>query len=248
MSESSKKQGKIREISQTDAAVSAIRSKIIDLSIAPGSRIDEPILLQEFMLGRTPAREALNRLVAEGFVNILPRRGGTFVRKLDLEEIEQILFAHQLVENILAKFCKFSDLLTNDLIEIQKEYSVHVNNQDYLKITEYNELFHMRMNQTIKNSFISEFSLSTHRHVRRLLVHLYNLESSSLGIEEQQFQFQNNLKEHEMIIKAVREKDRDALIRILPEHARATQDRLINIMKNSTIDEFNVIITPWNQN
>ena len=64
-----------REASQTDAAVDLIRSKIIDMSLQPGSRLDEPLLRNHFKLGRTPAREAINRLVAEGLVNISPKSG-----------------------------------------------------------------------------------------------------------------------------------------------------------------------------
>src|SRR6202048_623975 len=73
--------------SQTDAALDLIRSRIVDMSLEPGSRIDERLLVDRFKLGRTPAREAINRLVAEGFVNIVPQRGGTYVCKLDLDEM-----------------------------------------------------------------------------------------------------------------------------------------------------------------
>ena len=38
--------------SQTEAALEMIRSRIIDLTISPGSRIDEPLLLRQFGLGR----------------------------------------------------------------------------------------------------------------------------------------------------------------------------------------------------
>ena len=41
-----------------------IRDRILDLTLAPGSRIDEKLLMERFRLSRTPARDALNTLLA----------------------------------------------------------------------------------------------------------------------------------------------------------------------------------------
>src|ERR1700736_6282275 len=65
---------KHRGASQTEAAVDLIRMKIIDMSLEPGSKLDEPLLRNHFKLGRTPAREAISRLVAEGLVTIFRNR------------------------------------------------------------------------------------------------------------------------------------------------------------------------------
>ncbi|MDR5826985.1 GntR family transcriptional regulator [Caballeronia sp. LP006] len=226
-------------MSQTDSAVNAIRSRIIDLTISPGSRIDEPMLLNDFMLGRTPAREAINRLVAEGFVNIVPNRGGTFVRRLDFEEIGEILVAHQLAENILAQMMRFEPGLAEDLTTIQTQYVTQVQARAFLNITALNEKFHMRMNQAVGNGFFYEFAQSTHRHVRRLLVHLYKMEAESTP-EEQDLQFDRNLREHDKIIDIVKRKDRAALVKYLPAHARATQDRFVHLLKSRNAPPFDL--------
>jgi DNA-binding GntR family transcriptional regulator len=230
-------------MSQTDAALNAIRSRIIDLTIPPGSRIDEPLLLNNFLLGRTPAREAINRLVAEGFVNIMPNRGGTFVRKLDFEEIGEILVAHQLAENILGQLLRFEATLADDLSAIQERYRKEVRDRRYLNITASNEQFHMRMNRSVGNSFFYEFAQSTHRHVRRLLVHLYQLEAAAEPGQQDE-QFKRNLAEHDRIIEIVRKKDRAALVKLLPEHARTTQDRFVHILAGKTVDPFPISLQP----
>jgi DNA-binding GntR family transcriptional regulator len=229
--------------SQTDDALDTIRSRIIDLALAPGSRIDENLLLNEFRLGRTPAREAINRLAAEGFVNIVPNRGGTYVRKLDFQEIGEILIAHQLAENILGQLCRFNDSnLVLDLESIQEMYRTEVAKRRYLNITALNEQFHMRMNRTIRNSFYNDFAKSTHRHVRRLNVYMYRLEAAEPG--EQDAQFELNLEQHDAIIEAVRAKDRALLIQLLPEHARATQDRLVRVLESKRAHPFPLALYP----
>src|ERR1700741_1574983 len=80
-----------RKASQTETAGDLVRSKIIDLSLAPGSKLDEPLLVKEVRLGGRPAREAISRLVAEGLASIFPNRGGTFVRGLDPTEIGEVM-------------------------------------------------------------------------------------------------------------------------------------------------------------
>jgi DNA-binding GntR family transcriptional regulator len=221
--------GNGRKTSQTENAVDLIRSKIIDLSLAPGSKLDEPLLVNEFKLGRTPAREAINRLVAEGLASIFPNRGGTFVRGLDLPEIGEVLMAYQLVETVLAQLCRFDDPgLVSDLESIQSRYVKEVRAKSFLGITSVNEEFHLRMHRSIGNGFFYEFALSTHRHVRRLLVLLYKMEMTEPNLLESQLKI--NMGEHEGIIDAIRRGDRIALNHVLPEHARQAQTRLQNIL------------------
>lgn len=220
-----------RKTSQTENAVDLIRSKIIDLSLAPGTKLDEPLLVKEFKLGRTPAREAINRLVAEGLASIFPNRGGTFVRGLDVAEISEVLLAYQLVETVLAQLLRFDDHgLVSDLEKIQARYVTEVRAKSFLGITSVNEEFHLRMHRSIGNSFFYEFALSTHRHVRRLLVLLYKMETKERNLLEKQLKI--NLGEHEGIIDAIRHSDRKLLNKVLPEHARQAQTRLQTILGN----------------
>ena len=52
-----------------------LRQSIVDLELPPGSALDEVRLSQQFALSRTPVREALVRLVADGLVTTQPNRG-----------------------------------------------------------------------------------------------------------------------------------------------------------------------------
>jgi DNA-binding GntR family transcriptional regulator len=218
-----------RKTSQTDNAVDLIRSRIIDLSLKPGTKLDEPLLVKQFKLGRTPAREAINRLVAEGLASIFPNRGGTFVRELDLSEIDEVLMAYQLVETVLAQLLQFEDPgLVSDLERIQARYIGEVRAKSFLGITSVNEEFHLRMHRSIGNGFFYEFAHSTHRHVRRLLVLLYKMEMKEKNLLETQLKI--NLGEHDGIIDAIRRGDRAALSSARPVHARQAQRRLQAIL------------------
>src|SRR3984893_15774303 len=230
---------KRRGASQTEAAVDLIRLKLIDMSLEPGSKLDEPLLRNHFKLGRTPAREAISRLVAEGLVTIFPNRGGMFVRGLDLVEIGEVIMAYQLVESVLAQLCRFEDLdLVADLEEIQARYTHEVRRKAFLGITSVNEEFHLRMHRSIGNALFYEFALSTHRHVRRLLVLLYKLEKAATSILEVQLEI--NMSEHREIIDAIRRNDRVALSMLLPAHAQQAQTRLLNVMNGNSVPPLSI--------
>lgn len=75
----------------------ALRDAILDVALPPGSPIAEPAIAERFGVSRTPVREALLRLAAEGLVDIRPQRG-TFVARLSLPRIEEALFVRRAVE------------------------------------------------------------------------------------------------------------------------------------------------------
>ncbi|MFN2385521.1 MAG: GntR family transcriptional regulator [Thermoanaerobaculia bacterium] len=73
----------------SDAACEALREMIFDGRLAAGSRVNEVRLSAALGISRTPLREALVRLAAEGALSVLPR-SGFFVRPLTLEEFREI--------------------------------------------------------------------------------------------------------------------------------------------------------------
>ncbi|MFK7805872.1 MAG: GntR family transcriptional regulator [Anaerolineae bacterium] len=70
-------------------AYDLIRQKIVSLELAPGDVIDETSLREELELGRTPIREALQRLALEQLVTIIPRRG-MFVTEIRLTDLQRL--------------------------------------------------------------------------------------------------------------------------------------------------------------
>ncbi len=72
----------------TDQAYRAIEEEIVTLRLRPGTILSEQLLAQRFKIGRTPVREALQRLANEGLVIILPRKG---ILVSDINPREQLL-------------------------------------------------------------------------------------------------------------------------------------------------------------
>ncbi|MFD0684470.1 GntR family transcriptional regulator [Actinomadura fibrosa] len=76
----------------TDTAYETLRRMILSGEAAAGSRLGEAELAETLGLSRTPVREALQRLGADGLVEVLPHRGARVVQwtGADLEEIFEL--------------------------------------------------------------------------------------------------------------------------------------------------------------
>jgi DNA-binding GntR family transcriptional regulator len=83
-------------------AYERIKQKIVSLELAPGSVIDEAGLQAELGLGRTPIREALQRLALEKLVVIVPRRG-MFVADIGVMDLQRLFEARLALESLAAR-------------------------------------------------------------------------------------------------------------------------------------------------
>ena len=74
-----------------------VRDAIVRLELPPGTAIDKTALCARLGVSRFPVSEALGRLAAEGFVEVLPQRG-TRVARIDLADCRQAMFIRRALE------------------------------------------------------------------------------------------------------------------------------------------------------
>jgi DNA-binding GntR family transcriptional regulator len=91
-----------QESSLTERAWRALEEEIVTLRIPPGSVVSEAGLSARLGFGRTPVREALQRLAGEGLVQILPRRG-VIVTDIDVAAQLRLLEVRREIERLLAR-------------------------------------------------------------------------------------------------------------------------------------------------
>jgi DNA-binding GntR family transcriptional regulator len=75
--------------SQSEEAYHRILERIVSLEMPPGSVVNETRLREELQIGRTPIREALQRLARENLVRSIPHRG-TFVTDVNITDLARI--------------------------------------------------------------------------------------------------------------------------------------------------------------
>lgn len=87
--------------SLTDRAYAELEERIVTLRLEPGAVLSEATLAQQLGFGRTPVREALQRLAREGLVVIFPRRG-ILVSEIDVKRQLTLLEVRREVERLMA--------------------------------------------------------------------------------------------------------------------------------------------------
>lgn len=83
--------------SLSEQAYQAIRRMIVRLELPPGHVLREDELQSRLGIGRTPIREAVQRLVRDQFVTVLPRRGA-FVSGIDVSELSMLSETRAMLE------------------------------------------------------------------------------------------------------------------------------------------------------
>ena len=94
--------GRIPGISLTDQAYTQIEELIVTLQLPPGGAVSESELCAQTGFGRTPVREALQRLSGQRLINILPRRG-MFVTEINVETQLYLLELRREVERLMVR-------------------------------------------------------------------------------------------------------------------------------------------------
>lgn len=87
--------------SQAAQAYRIIEEMIVNTTLPPGAKISEKVLAERVGLGRTPVREALQRLAAEGAVQILPR-AGIIIAQVDFTDQFRLIEVRRELERLLS--------------------------------------------------------------------------------------------------------------------------------------------------
>ncbi len=86
----------------TDRAYRAIEEQIVTLKLAPGAVISEAVLSKRLKIGRTPIREAIQRLARERLMVIMPRRG-ILVSEVNIQTQLRLLEVRRELERLIAR-------------------------------------------------------------------------------------------------------------------------------------------------
>ena len=184
-----------------------LRQRIFARELEPGSWIDELKLAEEYGISRTPLREALRVLAAEGLVTMKVRRGAyvTEVSEKDLADVYHLL---ALLESDAAGVvaARASDEELASLQALHQELEAAVDERD--RFFALNEQFHMRVLELARNRW-REQMVADLRKVMKLNRHNSLLKSGR--IEE-------SLAEHRAIVAALTQRDAALTVQRMREH------------------------------
>lgn len=130
-----------------DEAASYIRDQITSGTLSPGAHVRPEVVASELGISSTPAREALQTLRAEGFLDLSPRRGFT-VANLSGDDIRDMFLVQSMVAGELAARAapvRSPELLAR-LEEVHAELGAAADRGDLEALEEWNHQFHREIN------------------------------------------------------------------------------------------------------
>jgi DNA-binding GntR family transcriptional regulator len=186
-----------------------LREKIYSEELKPGVAIDEQSLATFFGISRTPMREALKVLHAEGLVTLEPRHG-CFVTKLTEQDIDELFPIMALLEGRCAYEAarKLDESDMRRLEKIQASLEKFAEAGDVEKYFEYNCLFHELVQKLAGNSWLER----TLNDLRKFLKLMRGRQLHLPG------RLQASLAEHREILAAFQRRDAEAAEKIMHDH------------------------------
>jgi len=193
--------------SMHDGVAARLRAMVFDRELAAGDYIDEKALAVRWQISRTPLREALKVLAAEGLVTMKLRRGAyvTEVSERDLAEVYHLL---SLLESDAAAVVAqdASDAEIAELVALHQKLERSVDDRDAFFAA--NEGFHFRLLEIAGNRWRNQM-VADLRRVMKLYRH------HSLF---RQGRLQASLKEHRKIMAALKARNAPLAQQLMQQH------------------------------
>ena len=196
-----------------------LKKEIIKGSFKPGSKILEFQIAQQMGISRTPVREAIRLLAAEGFVVLSPNQGAV-VRTVSVENIKEVLQIHSVLEGLAARLA--CEVINKDGLNELENYLNKMENLlkagDSIAYSEVDLKFHEVIVNTCRNSRLIKMRKNISDQAQRYRI-------SSLRVAER---LRESFAEHQKIFEAFKERDSNKADRMSQKHI---QNALKNILK-----------------
>ncbi|TJY39848.1 GntR family transcriptional regulator [Cohnella pontilimi] len=212
----------------TTQVYNVIRRKILGGKYSAGEKLDIHKLAEEFGVSRSPVKDAINQLVHEGLVEIIPRKG-TYVTQMDLTDYIELHDARLMIEMWAAQrvvktvqdeeIAQWEQIIRemNSLLDVHP-FPFELYNQLDLK-------FHRKLVQWTGNKKVHDmyFALNSHVTLSRI-VYSTSFESTL-----------SRHKDHEKLLEALKERNIPSFLGILQLHIESvkkeTERRWNELMK-----------------
>ncbi len=212
-----------------DELAASIQARVLSGDIPTGTRLRQESLAAEFGVSRTPVREALRKLQASGLVELQPRRGA-LVRGPTVREIREAYEIRAELEGLAAELAA-TRIRDEELVRLRRAQALFRHSVATLlewrgsrqpgerppadahdEWIEGNDLFHLAIQEASGNARLRSTLADLHRSFPRDLTWI-SLEENARLLDE-------NVAQHEGILRAIEQHDPASARRRMVEHVR----------------------------
>ena len=174
--------------------------RIITCAFKPGEYINELQLSSLLKIGRTPVHQALDRLMLEGMVEVIPRKG-VIVKPVSLNEVLQIIEVRLINECYCARLAaeRANDADIAEMDDILKRTRHWASLRNVVNMMLLDREFHLSVARAAKNDVVAELLRTLHERSLRFWFISLNEPKQCESVHEQ----------HAAILGAIRRRDPD---------------------------------------
>ncbi|WP_088889294.1 GntR family transcriptional regulator [Leptolyngbya ohadii] len=208
--------------SSVDRIYEQIKLMAMNYKFRPGEPLNEVELAASLEVSRTPLREVLNRLVAEGLLDFVPRKGFS-CKPLDTKRVFDLYEIRCGLEMMSARLAteRATDEEVQDLLQFWQDTAQSFNSLTPLECALCDEQFHERLAQLARNTELLHTlkNINARAHYLRLI-----------SMEEESFR-RNTCAEHFVILQAICDRNVEAAVRCMSAHVTLRQEQLVEVIK-----------------
>lgn len=196
-----------------DELLAALRDYIVEGNLADGARVPERLLCERFGISRTPLREALKVLAAEGLIDLLPNRGAR-VRELGSEDLRELFDVMGGLEALAGRLAceRITDPEFAEIERVHHEMYRHYLRRDMHGYFQCNQEIHRMIVAAAGNATLSASYASFAGRIRRVRY--------SANLDKERDRWGEAMREHEAILDALRRRAGNELSDIMFQHLR----------------------------
>jgi len=202
-----------------------LKEAIIKGFLEPGTKLLENKIAEEMHVSRTPVREAMQKLVAEGFVKTTPNQT-LIVTEVSLEDVKDVLQIREVLEGLAARIAakKITRQEIDELKEIVTKMGLYVTKKDLTSYCKVDDEFHNLILNVCGNKWIIQIR-------DNLGSFIYRFRIKSLSVPGR---LRCSLEEHQKIMESLQKHNSEEADKLSQIHMENT---VINILKNVAKEE-----------
>ena len=210
-----------------ETAYAQLKNEISTGKMLPGSRVREVEIAERLGISRTPVREALRRLEADGLITHVPH-SGAIVAQLDHNAVIELYAMREVLEGTAARFAArhASEAEIQDLADLVATEMDRASNPAAL--AQLNRAFHHALYHAGHNRFLL-------KALNSLSDAMILLGGTTLGVESRSTTAH---QEHTALVEAIATRDPDAAEEAARIHIRNAQRARLKLLRAAMVDRF----------
>ena len=203
---------------ESDRVEAELKERILSLELEPGLAISEAALMERYGWGRTPLREAIQRLAEQSLLQIIPRHGVVVTALSVFDFVEMMDAMSMVIGPAAALACRHldaDDLTRLDDLVAAGEQAARAG--DFSRVAQLDYQFHQVLAEATANRHLSRYLLHLHQVATRFNLAAWRRDGSA----------QASIDEHRQLAEVLHKRDAGQARTLMLAHIEHARGRVV---------------------